>query len=113
MFGRKSPPPKGLADRVRQVSERPRFEPPPAPMKRQNQRPPREPTFRNGTISWEGGDRLKVVIKDLSESGARVEFFIHQPLPDVVLISEPTQKLRRQARVVWQRSGVAGLKFID
>jgi hypothetical protein len=49
----------------------------------------------------------------VSETGARVEFFQHVTLPDEVQFLEATLRLRKRARVVWQRDGVAGLAFLD
>ena len=73
----------------------------------------REALFRDRTLTINEGERLRVVIKDLSCTGARVEFLVHRQLPPIVTLSEPVQRLRRQAHVVWQRDGVAGLAFID
>lgn len=109
MFGKRPPPSSGLADRVRQLGQaKPRsIEPTTKP------REPREAHFREGTVTLNGGERLRVVIKDLSASGARVEFIVHRHLPAMVTLSEPTRKLRRQAQVVWQGNGAAGLWFVD
>lgn len=57
------------------------------------------------------GERLSVAIKNLSGSGARVEYFIRRELPPVVVLIEPSLRIRRRAKVVWQRDGVAGLAF--
>ena len=98
-----------MADRVRQLGQaKPRSIAPTT-----KPREPREAHFRDGTLTLDDGERLRVVIKDLSASGARVEFVVHRQLPAVVTLSEPTRKLRRQAHVVWQRDGVAGLWFVD
>ncbi|MGQ0533059.1 MAG: PilZ domain-containing protein [Caulobacteraceae bacterium] len=108
MFG-KSPPRRGvLADRVRQIAE---AKPSSAPVK--GKRQPRQPVFRNGVLIFDDGERLSVVIKDLSDGGVRVEFFVNRPLPATIMLSEPTLKLRRRARVVWQSDGAAGLAFSD
>jgi hypothetical protein len=68
--------------------------------------------FRNGTLVFGDGQRMAVAIKDLSETGARIEFFRYAELPGHVILIEPTLKLRRTARVAWQRELVAGLEFI-
>lgn len=90
------------------MSERPQT---PAPTQTKSHRQTREQVFKNGTLHYGDGYRLTVVIKDLNEAGARIEFFQQNHLPDLVVLSEPTLRLRRQARVVWQRAGVAGLQF--
>ena len=83
----------------------------PAPPKR-NARAPRQPVYKNGALVLENDHKLKVVIKNLSATGAYVEFFIKTDLPDHVILTEPTLPLKRRARVVWQRDGAAGLLFV-
>lgn len=76
-------------------------------------RKPRVAQFKNGSLIFPDGARIVVVIKDLSETGARIEFFSHTVLPQQALLVEPMLKLRREARVVWQIGGAAGLQFIE
>jgi hypothetical protein len=52
-------------------------------------------------------------MKDMNSGGARIEFFQRNDLPESFLLSEPTLKLRRRVRLVWQRECVAGVKFQD
>jgi hypothetical protein len=108
MFGRR-PPSNPLKQRVRKLGER---APAPAASVAKPQRAPRQATFRNGTITYSDNYRLAVAIKDLSETGARIEFFQRIDLPDQVVLSEPMLNLRRAAKVIWRGDGVAGLKFI-
>lgn len=75
-------------------------------------RPERQATFKQATVRLQGGERLDVVVKNLSETGARIEFFRKVTLTDQVLISEPTLRLKRVAQVVWQKDGTAGLHFL-
>lgn len=56
---------------------------------------------------------MTVAVKDVSASGARVEFFRHVPLPQSFMLSEPMMKLKCRVRVVWQREGVAGVEFVE
>jgi PilZ domain len=121
MFGRsKSPGDKAaLADRVRHVGERkvaPAYEAPPPPEKatwtKPKDRSDREPHFRNGVLLLPGGQRLSVIIKNLSDTGARIDFFVKTELPDEVVLNEPTLKLMTRARVVWRNDGAAGLEFM-
>lgn len=111
----KRPSKGGLTDRLRQVSER-KPQPLPkesSPPRKPKQRADRRQLFRQGFVIFESGQKVRVAIKNVSETGARVEFFALNGLPDLVLLSEPTLNLRRRARVVWQRDGMAGLEFID
>ena len=116
MFGKSKPPPSGssLSSRVRQIAERtPNNDIVPAKGRASKQRAPRQSVFRNATVVSDNGERLAVAVKDVSEGGSRIEFFRHVPLPDAFLLIEPTLKLRRRVRVVWQREGIAGVMFTD
>ncbi len=73
----------------------------------------RRPFFRHGALLCEDGQRLNVAVKDLSDGGARVEFYVRTTLPDNVMLCEPTLRLRCRAKVVWQSDGVAGLAFTE
>jgi hypothetical protein len=107
VFGRR-PPFDAFKDRVRRIGE-----PTPKPMSAKTApRAPRQPVFRNGALSYGDGHRLTVVIKDLSDDGARIEFFQHVDLPDEAVLSEPTLRLKRVVRVVWRTGGAAGLRFL-
>jgi hypothetical protein len=72
----------------------------------------RDATFKQATIRLQGGERMDVVVKNLSATGARIEFFRKVTLTDQVLISEPSTRLKRLAKVVWQKEGSAGLHFL-
>jgi hypothetical protein len=110
VFGKRPPSGKdALTQRVRQLGGRSApAGPPPAEARAQ-----RDAVFKNGSVILPDGARMVVVIKDLSDAGARVEFFARTTLPEEVLLVEPMLKLRRRARVAWQSDGAAGLQFID
>lgn len=59
-----------------------------------------------------GGARQNVAMKDVSATGARIEFHTRGMLPDQIIIIEPMMKLHKRARVVWQDEGIAGLEFL-
>ncbi len=103
-----------LADRVRQLTER-KSQPAPAETAQHNlnERAERRPLFRQGVLILGSGEKLSVAVKNVSNTGARIEFFVRTTLPDEVLLIEPTLNIRRRARVVWQRDGVAGLRFVE
>jgi hypothetical protein len=79
---------------------------------RSKPRATRQPMFRTGVLITSGGGRQTVAIKNLSDTGARIEYHTRTELPPVVMLAEPTLKLMKKARVVWQGEGVAGLEFI-
>jgi hypothetical protein len=110
MFGKKPQTP-ALADRVCAIAARPA--PPAASPPEAKVRAPRDSVFKQATITLDTGLRLSVAIKDISESGARIEFFQEVELEGEFTISEPMTRLRRRARVAWRVQGAAGLVFID
>lgn len=69
--------------------------------------------YRRASILPEGGAQRTVAVTRLSSEGARIEFFVREPLPDEVTLVEPIRGVRRRARVLWQEEFVAGLAFID
>lgn len=134
MFGRKASGGKDvLAARVRQLSETrpasPDIEPPAAapaaPARtfqmtpsvaktvRNKDRAPREPMFRTGTLVTSGGGRQSVAVKNVSATGALIEFHTRAELPLYVVLIEPMMRLNKRARVVWQIEGAAGLQFME
>lgn len=72
----------------------------------------RKPTFKAASLAFITGQRIDVVVKNVSDTGARVEFMVDVALPDRVLLSEPTLRLKTWAYVVWQTRGAAGLQFV-
>ncbi len=81
-------------------------------IKQTNKRAERTQTFKQGTMTTRGGERIPVVVKNVSSTGARVEFFKNTQLGDHVLLSEPTLQIRTWAEVMWQTPGAAGLRFV-
>jgi hypothetical protein len=71
----------------------------------------RQTTFRFGRVINGRGEEYACILRDLSDSGARV-VFEGEPglLPTVILRIELTGETRR-AKVVWQKSREAGLAF--
>lgn len=91
----------------------PDFEPPPPPKRAPAEREERRELYRQGVVVIQGGEKIAVIIKNLSARGARVETRERLVLSDEVVLSEVTLNLRRRAKVVWHRDGTAGLKFIE
>ncbi|MDP3736549.1 MAG: hypothetical protein Q8R02_04120 [Hyphomonadaceae bacterium] len=72
----------------------------------------RESRYVSGILTLSFGERLPVVVKDLSKTGARVEFMrqvIFDETPVLLSASPALPKVR--AYVVWQERGAAGLRF--
>jgi hypothetical protein len=102
-----------LSERMRKAVARETAPPPAAlPLSRHFERALRQAVFRQGALILADGEKLPVALKNISASGARVEYFTRRELPDVVILVEPTLRIKSRARVVWQRQGVAGLAFV-
>ena len=108
----KNEPYDPLADRMRKIATVPVEEQTYSSVHEQAGRAVREQTFKQGTITTRGGERVPVVLKNVSKTGVRIEFFRDVILGDHVLITEPTLRLNIWAEVMWQSRGAAGLKFI-
>lgn len=80
---------------------------------RKGDRAPREATYKQATIQMRTGERVPVVVKNVSETGARIEFFKDVFLSDVVYLMEPTLDIRTWCDVVWEDDKSAGLHFLD
>lgn len=71
----------------------------------------RQTTFRFGRVISGRGEEHACILRDLSDSGARVVFEGEPGLqPTVMLKIELTGETRR-AKVVWQKAREAGLSF--
>jgi hypothetical protein len=77
------------------------------------QRAARQSVYRQAVLVLEQGERLPVVIRNVSDGGIRVEFFRKTPISDLVLVDEASLALRAWSRVAWQRDGASGLYFIS
>lgn len=111
MLGRKQTSvSKMLAQRVQRISTAPTRAPAPQVDTRFGKRAVRSDAWRPGTISFQTGERFDVVVRSISETGARIEFVRNAYLPDRVKLT--AQGMTRWAYVSWQTWGVAGLQFV-
>ena len=72
----------------------------------------RKLTFRTASLALITGEQIEVVVKNVSDTGARIDFIRDVRLPDRVLLTEPTLRLKTWAYVIWQTRGAAGLQFV-
>lgn len=79
---------------------------------RKGDRALRDPTYKQATVQLRGGERLPVVVKNVSDTGARIDFFKDVALSDVVYLIEPTLDIRTWCDVVWEEDNSAGLHFL-
>jgi hypothetical protein len=101
-----------LADRMRKIAAVPAEEVNYSSVTPGEKRAERKPTFKSATVTTIGGERIDVVVKNISDTGARIEFVRDVALTDRVMLSEPTLRIRTWAYVIWQTRGAAGLQFV-
>ena len=113
MFKKNEPAkPDPLAQRMRKIAAVTQEEVTYSTVTPGEKRSERKPTFKAASLAFITGERVEVVVKNVSDTGARVEFMRDMQLPDRVLLSEPTLRLKTWAYVVWQTRGAAGLQFV-
>jgi hypothetical protein len=72
----------------------------------------RTAAFKEALIITETGAQIKVIIKDITERGARVEFHAGGGvIRGRVQLVEPSRGLKRYAQVRWRDQNSAGLEF--
>lgn len=101
-----------LAARMRKIAGSAALQQPTYSTATDEKRPTRKSSFKAATLTLIGGERLDVIIKNISETGARIEFLREIRLTDRVLLSEPTLRICTWVYVVWQTRGAAGLEFV-
>lgn len=112
MFKKTPDKPDPLAQRMRKIADVHVEEVTYSSVTPGEKRSERKPTFKAATLAFITGERVDVVVKNVSDTGARVEFMRDIQLPDRVLLSEPTLRLKTWAYVIWQTRGAAGLQFV-
>lgn len=112
MFRKTPDKPDPLAQRMRKIADVPVEEVTYSSVTPGEKRSDRKPTFKGATLAFITGERVDVVVKNVSDTGTRVEFMRDIQLPDRVLVSEPTLRLKTWAYVIWQTRGTAGLQFV-
>jgi hypothetical protein len=111
MLGRKQKPISAtLAQRMQRIAATPAFAPERVAVQTFGKRAIRADAWRPGTISFQTGERMDVVVKKISDTGARIEFVRSTYLPDRVKLT--AQGTSRWAYVTWQTWAVAGLQFV-
>lgn len=119
MVGKKDTP--NLTDRIRGVSGaakpglRPAMTPSGPPVVksgRNKRRSERKSTFKQSVLILATGERLNVVLKNISDHGALIGFFSGGgTIAGRAQLIEPSTGLKKWARVIWRDQNSAGLEF--
>lgn len=109
MFRKNATKPNMLGDRLKAIAD---VKPPEAYEDApRDVRAQRDAVFKPAIAVTAFGEKVPVVIKNISETGARVEFFQNRPLKERLLLSESSLALRCWAEVVWEGDNAVGLRF--
>lgn len=74
----------------------------------------RKRTFLKGRIIFNGGNStMDCLIRDMSESGARLELSETATLPDVFDLYIPSKDATQRVSLCWRRAGDVGINFAD
>ncbi len=76
-------------------------------------RPPRKPVYKQALLILSHGEELPVVIRNLSHTGCRAEYFRKVYPSGRVRLNEPSLSLDTWASVAWNGEGACGLAFED
>jgi hypothetical protein len=71
---------------------------------------PRHRVLKRGTLAFSGGGGLDCTVRNISESGARLDVVNPMGMPDTFMLVIETDQFMRRCRAVWsseQRLGVA------
>ena len=79
-------------------------------MRKETRRAKRRRTNKAGIIKA-GNKELAVLLRDASQTGARVRLVIPREVPEHVTLISRMEKINASCTVVWRRGNDLGLKF--
>ena len=71
---------------------------------------PRTKTLKGAQIFWPAGSAVKCIVRNLSETGAKIE--VHSPVPAAFELVFDSDRSRHSCRVVWRKEPMVGVRFI-
>lgn len=72
---------------------------------------PRHRVLKAGLIEFSGGGAIRCAVKNLSASGAALEFESALDIPDRLTLCIQPDAIKRQCRVVWRGQKRIGVSF--
>jgi hypothetical protein len=72
---------------------------------------PRHRVLKTGAIEFSGGGAIGCTVKNLSASGAALEFVSVLDIPDRFTLSVQGEHLKRHCSVVWRKDKRIGVTF--
>ena len=71
----------------------------------------RHRVLKAGLIEFSGGGAIGCAVKNLSASGAALEFESALDIPDRLTLCIPPEPVKRQCRVIWRSQKRIGISF--
>ena len=72
---------------------------------------PRKRIFKSGRTFWPNGDSIECAIRNLSETGAKLE--VRSPVPNAFDLVIDCDRFRRHCRVIWRNASSVGVRFLE
>ena len=67
-------------------------------------------TLKGAQISWPAGSAVKCIVRNLSETGAKIE--VYSPVPGAFDLVFDSDRSRHSCRVVWRKEPMIGVRFV-
>jgi hypothetical protein len=71
----------------------------------------RHRVLKAGLVEFSGGGAIRCAVKNLSASGAALEFESALDIPDRLTLLIPPEPIKRQCRIVWRNQKRLGVSF--
>lgn len=72
---------------------------------------PRHRVLKQGRLAFDGGGAVDCTVRNLSDSGARIEIASPAGLPKVFNLMIPADKFNRRGHLVWIHDNRIGIVF--
>jgi hypothetical protein len=78
----------------------------------EQRRSPRQRSFKGGTISFGTYPSVDCIIRNISDTGARLEVHGAAVIPDQFMLLIKPELLKRSCRVAWRDNQSIGVQFV-
>lgn len=72
---------------------------------------PRHRVLKQGRLAFDGGGAVDCMVRNLSETGARLEVVTPVGLPEIFTLQIPADKFARRCHAVWSHDKRIGVAF--
>lgn len=72
---------------------------------------PRHRVLKQGRLAFDGGGAVDCMVRNISDTGARVEVVSPVGLPEIFTLVIPSDKFNRRCHAVWSHDKRIGVAF--